>query len=61
MSLEPGALLTLADRPGRTYQVVNLDECSNCVWVRRWPLSAQRNPTFAVSADQVVQQFASAA
>jgi hypothetical protein len=61
MSLEPGALLTLADRPGRTYQVVNQDECSNCVWVRRWPLSAQRNPTFAVSAVQVCQALPAAA
>ena len=33
MSLEPGTLVRLADRPGRTYQVVNLDDFSDCIWV----------------------------
>jgi hypothetical protein len=61
MSLEPGTLVRLADRPGRTYQVVNLDDFSDCIWVRRWPLSAQRNPTFAVSAARVLPPLASAA
>ena len=54
MTLEPGSLVRLADRPGRTYQVVNLDAFSDCVWVRSWPLSAQRNPTFSVSVAQVL-------
>jgi hypothetical protein len=61
MSLEPGALVCLADRPGRTYQVVNLDEFSDSIWVRRWPLSAQGSPTFAVSAVQVCQALPAAA
>jgi hypothetical protein len=54
MTLQPGALVQLANRPGRTYQVLNLDEYSDCVWVRSWPLCAQRNPTFSVSISQVV-------
>ena len=53
MTLQPGSLVRLANRPGRTYQVVNLDEFSDCVWVRSWPLCAQRNPTFSVSIGQV--------
>jgi hypothetical protein len=61
MTLQPGALVQLADRPGRTYQVVNLDEFSDCLWVRSWPLSAERNPTFSVSTAQVVPGLASAA
>lgn len=61
MALEPGTLVTLADRPGRAYQVVNLDEFSDCIWVRRWPLSGQGSPTFAVSAARVVPPLASAA
>jgi len=61
MTIQPGTLVQLADRPGRTYQVVNLDEFSDCLWVRSWPLSAKRNPTFSVSAAQVVPGLASAA
>lgn len=57
MTLQPGTLVRLADRPGRTYQVVNLDEFSDCIWVRSWPLLAERNPTFSVSAAQVVPGF----
>ena len=57
MTLQPGTLVRLADRPGRTYQVVNLDDFSDCIWVRSWPLSAKRNPTFSVSAAQLVPGF----
>jgi hypothetical protein len=57
MTLQPGSLVRLANRPGRTYQVVNLDEFSDCVWVRSWPLCAQRNPTFSVSIGQVAEQL----
>ena len=53
MTFQPGALVQLADRPGRTYQVVNLDEFSDCVWVRRFPLGQQRLPTFGVPVGQV--------
>jgi hypothetical protein len=61
MVLQPGSLVTLIDRPGRTYQVVNLDAFSDCVWVRSWPLSSRRTPTFAVSEAQVLQRLGSAA
>lgn len=61
MSLEPGALVSLVGRPGRTYQVVNLDGFSDSVWVRRWPLSTHRNPTFSVTAAEVVAPLADAA
>jgi hypothetical protein len=61
MTLEPGTLVRLGDRPGRTYQVLNLDEFSDCVWVRSWPLSAQRNPTFSVTPTQVLATMPSAA
>lgn len=61
MTVQPGALVRLADRPDRLYQVVNLDAFSDCVWVRRWPLSAHRQPTFSVSAAQVLPELASAA
>lgn len=58
MTPQPGALVRLADRPGRLYQVVNLDEFSDCVWVRGWPLAAHRHPTFSVSAAQVLPERA---
>ncbi|MFM9047869.1 MAG: hypothetical protein ACKOOH_09505 [Cyanobium sp.] len=61
MTLEPGALVRLTDRPGRTYQVVNLDEFSDCVWVRSGPLSALRHPTFSVSTAQVLPPLPAAA
>jgi hypothetical protein len=34
--------------PDALYQVVNLDDDSACAWVRRWPLSRHRLPTFRV-------------
>jgi hypothetical protein len=33
--------------------VVNVDDFSDCVWLRRFPLSQGRLPTFAVPANQV--------
>ena len=48
MAIEPGSLVNLPKRPGHTYQVVNVDEHSDCAWVRSWPLRANRRPTFAV-------------
>jgi hypothetical protein len=53
--LEPGAMVNLADRPGKTYQVVNVDRFSDCVWVRSWPLRSERRPTFAVPLTQVIR------
>ena len=52
--IEPGALVHLAERPGTTYQVVNVDHFSDCVWVRSWPLRSERRPTFAVPLNQVI-------
>jgi hypothetical protein len=56
MNLSPGSLVTLLDRPGgSTYQVINVDAYSERVWVRRWPLTMRRSPTFSVAIDQVQQ------
>jgi hypothetical protein len=38
---------------GATYQVVNVDDFSDCGWLRRFPLSKGRLPTFGVPAYQV--------
>ena len=53
MDLQPGDLVRLSARPEASYQVVNVDDSSDCVWVRRYPLSLRRLPTFGVPADQV--------
>jgi hypothetical protein len=60
MTLQPGTLVSLVDRPGRTYQVVNLDEFSDCVWVRGWPLSSRHKPTFAVATALIRPPLAAA-
>ncbi len=53
MTIQPGNLISLNQKPGATYQVVNLDDCSDCVWVRRWPLDTHRSPTFAVQSAEI--------
>ncbi len=53
MLLQPGALVCLSTRPDATYQVVNVDDSSDCVWVRRFPLRQRCLPTFGVQANQV--------
>ncbi|MEB3332086.1 MAG: hypothetical protein VKI83_06305 [Synechococcaceae cyanobacterium] len=53
MDLQPGDLVCLSASPDASYQVVNVDDSSDCVWVRRFPLSHRRLPTFSVAADQV--------
>lgn len=53
MNLQPGDLVCLPASPDASYQVVNVDDDSACVWVRRFPLSQRRLPTFGVPADQV--------
>jgi len=58
MAIEPGTLVSLPKRPGHTYQVVNVDAHSDCAWVRRWPLKAERRPTFAVPLHDVQQALA---
>jgi hypothetical protein len=54
MHLQPGVLVSYSASPDATYQVVNVDEFSDCVWLRRFPLSQARLPTFGVPADQVL-------
>ncbi len=53
MHLQPGVLVSYSASPDATYQVVNVDDFSNCVWLRRFPLGQGRLPTFGVPADQV--------
>jgi hypothetical protein len=54
MHLQPGVLVSYSASPDATYQVVNVDDFSDCVWLRRFPLSQGRLPTFSVPADQVL-------
>jgi hypothetical protein len=53
MQLQPGLLVSYSASPDATYQVVNVDDFSDCVWLRRFPLRERRLPTFSVPADQV--------
>ena len=55
MAIEPGSLVSLPRRPGRTYQVINVDDRCDCAWVRRWPLKAEHRPTFAVPLHDVIR------
>jgi hypothetical protein len=38
MTLQPLALVCLRTRPDATFQVVNVNDSSDCVWVRHFPL-----------------------
>ena len=53
MTIKCGDLISLSQKPGGTYQVVNIDEFSDCVWVRRWPLARHGSPVFEISLHQV--------
>jgi len=53
MQLQPGLLVSYSASPDATYQVVNVDDFSDCVWLRCFPLRKGRLPTFSVPADQV--------
>jgi hypothetical protein len=53
MDLQPGDLVCLSASPDASYQVVNVDDSSDFVWVRRFPLGQRRLPTFSVVASQV--------
>jgi hypothetical protein len=53
MQLQPGLLVSYSASPDATYQVVNVDNSNDCVWLRRFPLRERRLPTFSVAADQV--------
>ncbi|MFO7629776.1 MAG: hypothetical protein R6W06_09750 [Prochlorococcaceae cyanobacterium] len=48
MPLQPGVLVSYCASPDATYQVVNVDDFSDCVWLRRFPLRERRLPTFGV-------------
>ena len=58
MTLQPGDLISISQQPGTTYQVVNFDDFSDCVWVRRWPLDARSSATFAVHGSEIRPQVA---
>jgi hypothetical protein len=53
MAINCGDLIRLRQKPDATYQVVNFDDCSDCIWVRRWPLDAHGSPTFAVPSAEI--------
>ena len=53
MHLHPGVLVSYCASPDATYQVVNVDDLGDCVWLRRFPLRQQRLPTFGVPLHQV--------
>lgn len=53
MNFSVGSLVSLADRTHATYQVLNVDEFSDCIWVRRWPLEERRSQAFGLPTDQV--------
>ena len=53
MKIQSGDLINLSQNPEATYQVVNIDEFSDCVWVRRWPVARRRSPIFAVPSSEI--------
>jgi hypothetical protein len=53
MKIQSGDLINLSQNPGATYQVVNIDEFSDSVWVRRWPVAPRSSPTFAVPSAEI--------
>ena len=53
MNLQPGDLVCFRASPDAAYQVVNVNDSSDCVWVRRFPLGQRRLPTFGVPISQV--------
>ena len=57
MTFQPGDLISINQKPGATYQVVNFDDFSDCVWVRRWPLDARSSATFAVHGNEIRPQL----
>ncbi len=55
MNLHPGAFIRLADNQDHAYQVVSIDDHADRCWVRRWPLTKQGSPPFAVPFHQVTE------
>ena len=41
MHLQPGVLVSYCASPDANYQVVNVDDHSDCVWLRSFPLRAR--------------------
>jgi hypothetical protein len=48
VTIQSGEIIGLRSKPDALFQVVNSDELSGSAWVRRWPLSRHRFPTFSV-------------
>ncbi len=47
--LHPGGFVQLVSRQGATYQVISIDDETDCCWVRRWPLTRHGSPAFSVA------------
>ena len=58
MTFHPGAFVRLVSQQkgAGTFQVVSCDDLSGNCWIRRWPLTRQGSPTFAVSLEQLASQ-----
>ena len=53
MLFRSGDLVCFGASPDAAYQVVNVNDSSDCVWVRRFPLGQRRLPTFSVPISRV--------
>jgi hypothetical protein len=53
MNLQQGQMVQLESSPDHAYQVLSIDQDTDSCWVRRWPLSRNGSPAFAVSLQQV--------
>ncbi|MCT0200583.1 hypothetical protein KQ313_12965 [Synechococcus sp. CS-1325] len=55
MTLQQGAFVQLTSKGDTTYQILSIDDDGDRCWVRRWPLSKQGSPPFAVPMNQLSQ------
>jgi hypothetical protein len=46
-------VVRLTSSPDHTYQVLSFDQDSDLYLIRRWPLSKQGSPAFAVAQQQL--------
>jgi hypothetical protein len=53
MTLQQGTFVRLAGKDDSIYQVLSIDDDGDRCWVRRWPLSKQGSPPFAVPQQQL--------
>jgi hypothetical protein len=53
MTLQQGTFVRLAGKDDSIYQVLTIDDDGDRCWVRRWPLSKQGSPPFAVPQQQL--------